>query len=91
VPRADGAGILPEALPGEVPDPARPPRGCRFHPRCPYASDRSRTEEPPLVALAPGRWAACWLQEPGARLARPSTLAREQPGSKVAIPPQPKE
>jgi peptide/nickel transport system ATP-binding protein len=86
VPRADGAGVLPEALPGEVPDPARPPTGCRFHPRCPYASDRSRTEEPQLVALAPDRWVACWLQEGGERLARPSTLAREQQGSKVASP-----
>jgi len=61
VPRPDGSGFLPESLPGEVPDPARPPRGCRFHPRCPYAFDRCRNEEPPLEALPGGRAAACWL------------------------------
>jgi oligopeptide/dipeptide ABC transporter ATP-binding protein len=65
VPRADGAGTLPEALPGEVPDPSRPPAGCRFHPRCPYVFDRCRSEDPPLVELAPARSAACWLQQPG--------------------------
>ena len=32
IPRADGKGWLPEALPGEVPDPARPPAGCRLRP-----------------------------------------------------------
>ena len=65
VPRADGAGILPEALPGEVPDPAHPPSGCRFHPRCPYAFDRCPVEEPALLELAASRSAACWLQSPG--------------------------
>jgi peptide/nickel transport system ATP-binding protein len=65
VPHADGAGTLPEALPGEVPDPSRPPSGCRFHPRCPYAFERCPVEEPDLVDLAPGRRAACWLQRPG--------------------------
>ncbi|MGE5689834.1 MAG: oligopeptide/dipeptide ABC transporter ATP-binding protein [Pseudomonadota bacterium] len=65
VPHADGAGTLPEALPGEVPDPSRPPTGCRFHPRCPYAFERCPSEEPPLVGLAPARSAACWLQRPG--------------------------
>ena len=89
VPRADGAGVLPEALPGEVPDPSRPPAGCRFHPRCPYASDRSRSEEPPLVELAPGRAAACWLHRPGERPVRPSVLAGEGRRSNLASPPQP--
>jgi peptide/nickel transport system ATP-binding protein len=65
VPRADGAGILPESLPGEVPDPAHPPSGCRFHPRCPYAFDRCLVEEPPLLVLTAERSAACWLQTPG--------------------------
>jgi peptide/nickel transport system ATP-binding protein len=76
VPHADGGGLLPEALPGEVPDPANPPTGCRFHPRCPYAFARCVDEEPPLIPLADGRTAACWLQEPGAAPARPAELAR---------------
>jgi oligopeptide/dipeptide ABC transporter ATP-binding protein len=61
VPRPDGAGSLPESLPGEVPDPAHPPAGCRFHPRCPYVFDRCLTEEPSLESLPNGRTAACWL------------------------------
>ena len=72
VPHADGAGTLPIALPGEVPDPSRPPAGCRFHPRCPYAFDRCSAEEPPLLELAPRRSAACWLQLPGEAPATPS-------------------
>jgi oligopeptide/dipeptide ABC transporter ATP-binding protein len=75
VPHADGAGTLPEALPGEVPDPSRPPPGCRFHPRCPYAFDRCSVEEPPLVELAPSRAAACWLQRPGDPPMPPSVKA----------------
>jgi peptide/nickel transport system ATP-binding protein len=65
IPRPDGGGLLPESLPGEVPDPANPPSGCRFHPRCPYAFDRCPVEEPPLLRLQGGRAAACWLQSPG--------------------------
>ena len=66
VPHADGAGEIPASLPGEVPDPTRPPRGCRFHPRCPYAFDRCTREDPVLVALDDGRAAACFLQAEGA-------------------------
>jgi peptide/nickel transport system ATP-binding protein len=75
VPHADGAGTLPEALPGEVPDPSRPPPGCRFHPRCPYRFEPCDTEDPPLVGLAPRRSAACWLQRPGEPPAPPSAKA----------------
>jgi oligopeptide/dipeptide ABC transporter ATP-binding protein len=75
VPHPDGTGFLPESLPGEVPDPARPPAGCRFHPRCPYAFDRCRTDEPPLVPLSAGREAACWLQPEGAEPAPPKERA----------------
>jgi oligopeptide/dipeptide ABC transporter ATP-binding protein len=71
VPHPDGTGFLPEALPGEVPDPANPPSGCRFHPRCPYVFDRCRTDDPPLVPLQDDRTAACWLQPEGAPVARP--------------------
>jgi oligopeptide/dipeptide ABC transporter ATP-binding protein len=62
VPNPDGRGVLPDALPGEVPDPARPPAACRFHPRCPYAFDRCWREDPPMLEVAPARSAACWLQ-----------------------------
>jgi len=76
IPRADGSGWLPEALPGEVPDPARPPAGCRFHPRCPYAFDRCYSESPPLADIVDGRSVACWLHERGGAERPPSRFAR---------------
>jgi oligopeptide/dipeptide ABC transporter ATP-binding protein len=75
VPRPDGRGFLPESLPGEVPDPAHPPSGCRFHPRCPYAFDRCPVEEPELIPLAEGRTVACWLHEAGSVAATPEARA----------------
>jgi oligopeptide/dipeptide ABC transporter ATP-binding protein len=68
IPRPDGARHLPEALAGEIPDPARPPVGCRFHPRCPYVFDRCRVEVPELLHTPDGRAVACWLHAPGAPL-----------------------
>jgi len=44
---------------GEVADPANPPPGCAFHPRCPYAVARCRSELPALTETAPGSWSAC--------------------------------
>jgi len=44
---------------GEVPNPLDPPAGCAFHPRCPHADERCRSEPPALLALAPGRAVAC--------------------------------
>ena len=83
VPHPDGSGFLPEALPGEVPDPASPPSGCRFHPRCPYAFDRCAAEVPPLVPLGDARAAACWLQPEGAPAAPPAVRAANRDGSAV--------
>lgn len=48
-------------LEGEVPDPANPPSGCRFHTRCPRVCERCRTEEPPLSEIQPGHFVACHL------------------------------
>ncbi len=47
-------------IPGEPPNLANLPPGCSFHPRCVYADDRCRTEEPPEVDMGPGRSAKCW-------------------------------
>ncbi len=44
---------------GEIADPANPPPGCAFHPRCPYAEGRCRTELPTLREIAPAHWSAC--------------------------------
>ena len=48
-------------LPGDVPSPIDPPGGCPFHPRCPVAEARCKTELPLLRELTPGHWAACHL------------------------------
>ena len=75
IPKANAAGRLPVAPTGEVGDPAEPPPGCRFHPRCPYAFDTCVQASPPLVEVAPGRAVACWLHLPGESL-RPPSAAR---------------
>jgi oligopeptide/dipeptide ABC transporter ATP-binding protein len=48
-------------LEGDVPSPANPPPGCVFHPRCHYAQDVCRTDEPQLVEIRPGHYASCHL------------------------------
>ncbi|UCE98203.1 MAG: ATP-binding cassette domain-containing protein [Dehalococcoidia bacterium] len=47
-------------LPGEVPSPANPPPGCRFHPRCDRATDECKTDEPPLLSEGGLRSVACF-------------------------------
>jgi oligopeptide/dipeptide ABC transporter ATP-binding protein len=46
-------------LPGSVPDPAAPPSGCPFHPRCPVAGERCKSLKPQLVEVEEGHWVAC--------------------------------
>ena len=50
-------------LKGDVPSPAAPPTGCRFHPRCFMATAQCATEEPPLREIAPGHFSACHFAE----------------------------
>jgi oligopeptide/dipeptide ABC transporter ATP-binding protein len=49
-------------LQGDVPSPIRPPPGCHFHTRCPYAEARCRVETPLMREVAPGHFAACHLR-----------------------------
>lgn len=51
----------PVDLKGEIPDPSNPPRGCRLHPRCPFAMDICRDKEPPEIEISPGHRVKCWL------------------------------
>ena len=48
---------------GELPNPADPPTGCAFHPRCPYAEAICSQEEPPLQEVEPGHVAACHFSD----------------------------
>ena len=50
-------------LKGDVPSPLNPPKGCRFHPRCPWAIEICSQEEPEFKELLPNHWAACWVAE----------------------------
>lgn len=50
-------------LQGDVPDPAAPPSGCHFHPRCPYARDICKQETPIFEKVAPGVQVACHLKD----------------------------
>ncbi|MEH7334416.1 dipeptide ABC transporter ATP-binding protein [Neobacillus drentensis] len=47
-------------LSGDLPSPVNPPSGCRFHTRCPLATERCQREEPPLIEAAERRWTACF-------------------------------
>jgi len=89
-----GRGRARVILPGDPPDATSPPPGCVFHPRCPLAVDRCRTEVPLLRPVGPDRMAACHRAEevlanpsawPGQEPA--STAEGSPPGSTAAAPP----
>ncbi|MEX2229993.1 MAG: ABC transporter ATP-binding protein [Dehalococcoidia bacterium] len=63
IPKPDPRLRHTERLPltGEIPSPAAPPPGCRFHPRCPIAVERCAVDEPVWRELEPGHWVACHL------------------------------
>lgn len=66
------------SIPGSPPDLIEPPRGCAFHPRCPYATERCHEEEPALLAVGLKHEVACWnwqmvMADQGARLALQAT------------------
>ncbi len=62
----DEARPITRVLEGAVPDLARLPRGCRFHPRCPAVMQRCRVEDPPAFRLGEDHIVECWLHASGA-------------------------
>ena len=63
VPRLDQRKRHFTPVKGEIPSPLDPPSGCHFHPRCPHAFGRCRTEAPALREIGPARMSACHLNE----------------------------
>jgi peptide/nickel transport system ATP-binding protein len=60
IPRLDVERDRLAAIEGQVPNPLRRPPGCQFSDRCPFAIERCRVEEPPLLAMGAGHASACW-------------------------------
>jgi oligopeptide transport system ATP-binding protein len=63
LPRLDADADELDAIPGNPPNMIDPPSGCPFHPRCPMARDRCRTERPEPRAIGAGRNSACHYAE----------------------------
>jgi oligopeptide/dipeptide ABC transporter ATP-binding protein len=63
IPKMDGArGELP-IIEGSVPNLIKPPDGCRFHPRCPFAMVECKERKPALLPISPGHEVACFLYD----------------------------
>lgn len=60
IPRLDKKLDKLSTLPGSVPDLVNPPSGCRFNPRCKFATEQCSQEEPPLVEVETNHFVACW-------------------------------
>ncbi len=63
VPRLSQANEELSSIKGNPPDLINPPSGCKFHPRCEFASEKCATKEPPLVEYEDNHQAACWHTE----------------------------
>ena len=70
VPRLDVKMKKLYAIPGVVPNPLYFPKGCKYHTRCEFATDRCKVEEPPLVEIEPGHKVRCWHVDKAQEAAR---------------------
>jgi oligopeptide/dipeptide ABC transporter ATP-binding protein len=60
--------VRPLSMDGDVPSPIDPPKGCPFHPRCPYGFEKCRVVEPKLFEFKPDHLVACWLNQGQGRM-----------------------
>ncbi len=65
---------------GAPPSLVKPPTGCRFHPRCPFAMDICITEHPPWFPVTDAHRAACWLHDPESGVLRRSEIPTQVTG-----------
>jgi peptide/nickel transport system ATP-binding protein len=86
IPTVGTVGRLPEALTGEVPDPAQPPSGCRFHPRCSAVMDKCDSIDPPTFNQDDGRSMACWLADPEHVASLGESPGRRPPAESPLVP-----
>jgi oligopeptide transport system ATP-binding protein len=74
---------------GDVPSPVNPPAGCRFNPRCPYAEDNCRVDEPPLAEVRPGHFVAChyWdeIERGSKRVTNQTEIVRTETGEEIPL------
>ncbi|GAK58237.1 glutathione import ATP-binding protein GsiA [Candidatus Vecturithrix granuli] len=80
IPRLDASKNLRlEEIPGRVPALNELPQGCIFHPRCPYAIERCREQEPPYTQVDDGHLTMCWrydqLPQPDKKVSEPANLS----------------
>ena len=88
IPRVGAPKPSSPPLRGEIPSPLDPPSGCHFHPRCPHAVDRCRTEQPVLRKVSATQSVACHFSESVLPM-RPSSVAGQAPddSSSAAVAP----
>ena len=63
IPRMDNLSVKLEPIPGVVPHPLALPKGCKFAPRCKYATQKCLEQEPELLEVAPGQKVRCFYPE----------------------------
>jgi oligopeptide/dipeptide ABC transporter ATP-binding protein len=67
VPTLESAWDKKTVLAGEIPHPSNIPKGCRFHTRCPLATNHCRMEEPANIEVEPNRYVHCHYAKPRGR------------------------
>jgi peptide/nickel transport system ATP-binding protein len=76
---------------GAPPNLIRPPSGCRFHPRCPFAMTVCADERPAPIEVAPGHYSACWLHASGLTATQSRPLKEPLTDERLAEEPQPRQ